>query len=131
MVDFREKVAWTSELKQFLAPAMAHDPLNSICALEDDINKGICSVVAGYERQKIILAFVTRIDVGEFGKELVIVAGASQGHGNTKRSIPVFVALAKKYGCEYIRIHTRLKALGRILYSQGFEFSEMVLRKQV
>lgn len=131
MVDFREKVAWTSELKQFLAPAMAHDPLNSICALEHDVAEGICSVVAGYERQKIILAFVTRIDVGEFGKELVIVAGASQGHGNTKRSIPVFVALAKKYGCEYIRIHTRLKALGRILYSQGFEFSEMVLRKQV
>ena len=93
--------------------------------------EGICSVVVGYERQKIVLAFVTRIDVGEFGKELVIVAGASQGHGNTKKSIPVFVALARKYGCEYIRIHTRLKALGRILYSQGFEFSEMVLRKQV
>ncbi len=131
MVDFREKVAWTPELKKLLAPAMAHDPLNSICALEHDVAEGICSVVVGYERQKIVLAFVTRIDVGEFGKELVIVAGASQGHGNTKKSIPVFVALARKYGCEYIRIHTRLKALGRILYSQGFEFSEMVLRKQV
>ena len=131
MVDFREKVAWTPELKHLLAPAMAHDPLNSICALEHDVAEGICSVVVGYERQKIVLAFVTRIDVGEFGKELVIVAGASQGHGNTKKSIPVFVALARKYGCEYIRIHTRLKALGRILYSQGFEFSEMVLRKQV
>ena len=116
MVDFREKVAWTPELKQLLAPAMAHDPLNSICALEDDINKGICSVIVGYEQQEIILAFVT---------------GASRGHDNTKRSVPAFVALARKYGCEYIRIHTRLKALGRILYSQGFEFSEMVLRKQV
>lgn len=131
MVFFQEKIIWSSEIRRLLAPAMANDPLNSIVPIEQDILTGNCLAIAGYENDKLVVAFVIRIDKQEFGRELVVVCGASLGHGLTKQCIPEFQRLAKKYDCEYIRIHTALKALGRILVHNKFELSEMVFRQRV
>lgn len=130
MVIFKE-IAWTAEIKQFLTPAMVHDPLNSILSIEADVKSGMCAVIGGFKNNQLVLAFVVRIDVAEFGNELVIVCGASSGHGNTIKSISEFERIARQNGCEYIRIHTALRALGRVLQHGGFEVSEMVLRKRV
>lgn len=131
MVFFQEKIAWTPEVKKILAPAMANDPLNSILSIEQEVLTGNCQVIAGYEDNKIAVAFVVRIDKQELGQELVIVCGASKSHNMTKQCVPEFRRLAKKYDCEYIRIHTALKALGRILIHNQFELSEMVFRQRV
>lgn len=131
MVFFQEKITWTQEVKRLLAPAMASDPLNSVLAIKQEILTGNCQVVAGYENNKLAVAFVIRIDKQELGRELVVVCGASKSHNMTKQCIPEFQRLAKKYNCEYIRIHTALKALGRILIHNQFELSEMVFRQRV
>lgn len=131
MVFFQEKIVWTPDLKQFLAPSMAHDPLNSILSIEQDVLTGNSWVVGGFKDNQLILAFVVRIDRNEFGQELVIVCGSSAGHGNLKLCIPEFQRLAQKYQCEYIRIHTALKAVARVLKGCQFEVSEVVLRQRV
>lgn len=131
MVVFKEKINITNELKELLSPSMANDPLNSILSIENDVKKGVCHCVGGYKEEKLVLAFVYRIDVEEMGKELVVVCGASKGHNNTKLSIPVFALLAKKHECQYIRIHTTLKALARVLIKHEFYLSEIVVRKKV
>lgn len=128
---YYEEIDWTPEIKQFLAPSMAHDPLNSILAIEQDVLEGGSRVIGGFEKGKMVLAFVCRIDNNEFGQELVIVCGSSAGHGNLKRCIPEFQYLAQKFECSYIRIHTALKAVARILKACDFEASEMVFRQRV
>lgn len=131
MVLFKEKVDWTSEVKALLAPAMASDELNTILAIEKDVLVGTCQVVAGYEDDNLVIAFVIRVDKEELGNELVVVCGASLGHGNTIKCMPEFQRLAHKYNCDYIRIHTKLKALGRILQHNGYTISEIVARQRV
>lgn len=131
MVFFQEKITWTQELKQFLSPSMAHDPLNSILSIEQDVIAGTSWVVGGFETNQLVLAFVVRIEKNEFGQELVIVCGSSAGHGNLKLCTPEFQRLAQKYQCEYIRIHTALRAVARILKGCQFEVSEVVLRQRV
>lgn len=131
MVTFKEKIDWTPEVKKLLAPSMQNDPLNSILSIENDVLSNNCQIVGGFENNKLVLAFVYRVDLNELGNELVIVCGASKGHGNTKKSIPIFQCLARQYNCVYIRIHTALKALGRILINNKFELSEMVFRQRI
>lgn len=131
MVLFKEKIDWTSEVKALLSPAMASDELNTIYSIERDVLSGTCQLVGGYENNELVLAFVVRIDIAELGKELVVVCGASLGHGNTVKCIPFFGELARKYDCDYIRIHTKLKALGWILKHNGFQISEIVARQRI
>lgn len=130
MVDFK-KIELNQDIKLFLAPAMANDPLNSINSVIQDIERGVCQLIGGFIDDKLTLAFVIRIDVGELGKELVVVVGASSVYGGTSLSIPYFEKIARQEGCEYIRIHTAKKALAKILVKNGFEVSELVVRKRV
>lgn len=119
---------WTDAANGLIAQAVR--PL-SLINVRQQVQDGQAHLFQVMDGEKIVGAFILRIDKTATGCEGVIVAGAGQCDGvdMLKTCMP---AIEKIFiGCERIRYHTEKPALARKLSSMGYSGGEIVCIKEV
>ena len=112
----KEKIAWNSEADNALLSALGND----LCQIKKEVAEGSCELWryddGGY--------CVTRLEVTQSGKELVIVGS---GVKNGAQKLREWVKLANSNGWT-VRIHSKRLGMAKFLERQGFGKLETVYR---
>lgn len=123
---------WTEQAGALLAPAC--DDTYSLEELSEDVRKGLCRLfIVQDSADALVGAFVVRLDDFNTHKELVVVvAGSRYQHGSLYKIVTPYVeGLAAVLDANFLRGHTRNRAVGRLMERAGWEESEIIYRKKV
>lgn len=120
-----EKIKWSSDVFNALEPAFFGDGEQ----IRNEVESGICELW----RVDEIGYLVTRVEVMKGLKELVFVAAVAptSSYFFSKEVIDYFRVKAKKVGVNTMRVHSRLKGMGRLLSSSGFDYVETIYKARV
>lgn len=77
-----------------------------------------------FETAAITGWLVTRVEIGPYGLELVIVLGAGRG---ARSLIPWAKQLAKNHGIKRVRTHVKRPGLVRLYQREGFQIDQTVM----
>lgn len=119
---------WTEEANGLIAQAVR--PLSLIC-VRQQVEDGQAKLFQVLDGEKVVGAFILRVDKTATGDEGVIVAGAGQCDGvdMLKTCMPAIESMF--IGCSRIRYHTEKPALARKLSGMGYSGGEIVCIKEL
>jgi hypothetical protein len=123
---------WSTAAERDLAPAMAGDP-HGIDGLAADVEQRRALLFEVLAEGDLVGHFAVRVDQFAHGRDLVVIAagGRLPGVDLTRSVSPAFDELARRAGCDSVRVHTRSPALARKLAGVGFCEAERVLTRGV
>ena len=100
--------------------------------LEKSVIEGRASLFEIRLDGKHIGSFTASLEEGNVS-EIVITGAGGHAPGINAYQVmtQVIEALAVQRGAKYVRGHTQVPAVGRMMQAAGFEISEMVYRKEV
>lgn len=122
---------WCDAIEDILAPAMQHDPMSGVATLRKMVKQGRGRLFGVYDGDYLIGAYVLAIERKMHGAEGIIVAGAGRLHGASLVRTLIPHIQNQFIGCRSVRAHTARPGMVRELKKQGFQVSEIVLRRSV
>ncbi len=132
-----EEVTWNDHAADLLAGATGSNPTYTINELQQEVASGLVKLMQVTEKQNddiVLLGYICMF-IDNFGgsNELVLQAGAavSKEANILKKVIPMFEKIAFDSGCVAMRVHVEGGARERAFKTNGFKYSETVMRKSV
>lgn len=115
---------WSEVFADLLAPAFT--TTDALVAVGAQVVRGEASLFAIDDGGGIVGAFVLRTD----GEEGVIVAAAGELDGMSIADAMIGHVEQRFTGVKAIRFHTAVPALARRMTRHGYQFQELVMRKE-
>lgn len=123
---------WSLACESLLAKAMRSEPGVTVATLRAMVEHGEGHLYQVERNQRIVGAYVLRLEHRENGFEGVIVAAAGRMPGASliAHCLPV-IEREQLDGCNTVRVHTARRGMLRELAKHGYRVREIVLEKEI